>query len=143
MDPPTGREESRRWLLGTRNRRLSLSEVAVTATKRKGNNMSRKLTIRSNNTQAYILQTQVAFLVAVACVALGTWYLEEPRWVRGFFGLAQLFLVSATFTLAKTMRDEHETRRIMEELEEEEMTSPRPLPAMPTYTPQGPPQQGR
>lgn len=97
--------------------------------------MNRKITIRSTNTKAYVFQTQLSFAIAIGCVGLGTWFLEEPRWVRGFFGLAQLFLISATFTLAKTLRDEHETKRIMEELEEEQMPATRPLPAMPSYAP--------
>ena len=38
--------------------------------------------------------------------------------VKGYFGISSLFLVFATITLSKTMRDEHESRRLHNKISE-------------------------
>jgi hypothetical protein len=51
------------------------------------------------------------FAVALALTGWGLWRMAiEPVW-KAYLGVAWLFLISAAFTLAKTLRDDHEQRR--------------------------------
>jgi hypothetical protein len=51
------------------------------------------------------------FALALALTGWGLWRMAiEPVW-KAYLGVAWLFLISAAFTLAKTLRDDHEQRR--------------------------------
>lgn len=50
----------------------------------------------------------LAFLVTLLAVSIGTYHLPGERWEKGFVGLGVLFLTAASFTLAKTIRDNQE-----------------------------------
>ena len=36
---------------------------------------------------------------------------QSPAWLRAYLGIAALLLMQASFTLAKTLHDEHEVER--------------------------------
>lgn len=60
------------------------------------------------DTPAWRIQVWMAFIVAVALTAWGLFRMQIGGWERGFMICAWLFLVSSSFTLAKTLRDRHE-----------------------------------
>ena len=60
------------------------------------------------DTPAWIAQTWVSFGIALVAMVLGIWHLPVDNWIRGFMALGQFFVVASTFTLAKTIRDNHE-----------------------------------
>jgi hypothetical protein len=64
------------------------------------------------NTTAWTVQVWLSFLLAMLMTALGILFLPVDAWVQGYMGMAQVFLVGSTFTLAKTVRDNHEARRL-------------------------------
>jgi hypothetical protein len=70
-------------------------------------------TIRDNrdgqvDTASWVMTVWVAFAAALALTAWGLWRMEIPAWQKSYMVVSWLFLVSSTFTLAKTVRDQHE-----------------------------------
>lgn len=70
------------------------------------------------HTGAWLTFTYVSFAAAAGMTALGIWALEANLWVKGYFMMAAVFLVGSAFTLAKTVRDEHEAKRFANRIEE-------------------------
>ena len=63
---------------------------------------------RRIDTPLWGLVVWAAFALAVALTGWGLVQMEISPTYRAFLGVSWLFLVSATFTLAKTLRDGHE-----------------------------------
>ena len=59
---------------------------------------------------AWVVQTQIALAVSLGGLGIGVAYLPVGPWPRAFLALAVLFTVSSSFSLAKTLRDQHESR---------------------------------
>ena len=59
---------------------------------------------------------QTAFVISLALMSIGIWELPVNIWMRGFLGMGLFFTVSATITLTKTMRDDHEARKLLKRL---------------------------
>lgn len=53
-----------------------------------------------------------AFGLSISLTTWGVMRLQCPDWQRSFLASSSLFLLSATFTLAKTLRDRHEADRL-------------------------------
>lgn len=62
------------------------------------------------NTNAWVFQSWVAFVVAIAGSSIGIACLPLDVWAKAFVALAYFFTVAQAFTLAKTVRDQAETR---------------------------------
>lgn len=60
------------------------------------------------DTPAWRMQVWIAFAVAISLTAWGLFRMTIGDWEKGFMVCAWLFLISASFTLAKTLRDKHE-----------------------------------
>ncbi|RZL87628.1 MAG: hypothetical protein EOP76_18740 [Variovorax sp.] len=70
-------------------------------------------TIRDNrdgqvDTSSWVMTVWIAFGAAVCLTAWGLWRMNIGDWQKGFMVVSWLFLVSSTFTVAKTVRDKHE-----------------------------------
>lgn len=70
-------------------------------------------TVRDNrdgqvDTGAWIMAVWIAFGCAMFLTAWGLWRMAVIDWQRCYIVVSWLFLVSSTFTLAKTIRDGHE-----------------------------------
>ena len=63
------------------------------------------------NTGGWLMFTYVSFALAAFMAGLGIWALPGDLWVKGYMMMAFIFLCGSTFTLAKTVRDEHEAKR--------------------------------
>jgi hypothetical protein len=70
------------------------------------------------NSAGWITFSYASFGAAAFMAGLGVWALPADLWVKGYLLMAFVFLTGATFTLAKTVRDEHEARRFANRLEE-------------------------
>ena len=73
-------------------------------------------TIRDNrdgqvDTSAWIFVSWVSFVVAILLMGTGIVYLPADLWIKGYMAVGVLFALTATFTLAKTVRDNDEVRR--------------------------------
>ena len=70
-------------------------------------------TIRDNrdgqvDTSSWVMTVWVAFAAAILLTGWGLWRMNIPGWQKSYMVVSWLFLVSSTFTLAKTVRDRHE-----------------------------------
>ncbi|MBD2666442.1 hypothetical protein B6N60_02483 [Richelia sinica FACHB-800] len=67
---------------------------------------------------AWIIQTWAAFVLSLSMTTVGIVNLPVDNWVKGFMGMGLAFSVGSTFTLAKTTRDLHETKKLTARIEE-------------------------
>lgn len=70
------------------------------------------------NTSAWLSFTYIQFAMAAFMTGIGIWAMPVELMVKGYMAMASLFLVGSAFTLAKTVRDEHEARRFASRIEE-------------------------
>ena len=70
------------------------------------------------DTGAWRLQVWIAFALALATTTWGIWFLPTSPWIKGFLMLGLYFTVSSSFTLAKTIRDEHESTKMLTRITE-------------------------
>jgi hypothetical protein len=70
------------------------------------------------DTGAWRFQVWVAFALALGTTTWGIWFVPAHPWVKGFLMLGLYFTVSSAFTLAKTIRDEHESKKIFSKIGE-------------------------
>jgi hypothetical protein len=70
------------------------------------------------DTPAWIFQVWASFALSVGTTAVGIAYLPLDPWIRAFFGMGLLFSVGSALTLAKTLRDNHEAKRLLNRLSE-------------------------
>ncbi|KNY20067.1 YiaA/YiaB family inner membrane protein [Methylobacterium brachiatum] len=70
------------------------------------------------HTAAWKTFTLVSFTAAAAMLAIGIFFLPADIWIKGYLAMAALFLTGTTFTLAKTLRDEHEASRLINKIED-------------------------
>lgn len=76
-------------------------------------------TIRDNENRrtdltAWVGASWAFFAVASALTAWGLYRMAVPDWQKWYLTASWLFLVSASFTLAKTLRDKHEADKAEE-----------------------------
>jgi len=69
-------------------------------------------------TPAYLVQSIISFAVAMMVVVLGEMRLPVEGWTRAFLGIGTLFLVSSSFTLAKVIRDQHESENVVSRIDQ-------------------------
>jgi hypothetical protein len=68
------------------------------------------------DTSAWVFQAWASFLIAFGTTMVGILYLPVDHWVRGFLAMGVLFTINACFTLAKTVRDNHEAGKFINRL---------------------------
>lgn len=72
----------------------------------------------THNSKGWIFFTMVSFAVAVGATMIGIWWSDMSLPMKGFMTMGTLLITSSSFTLAKTLRDEHEATRFHNQLEE-------------------------
>jgi len=70
------------------------------------------------DTGAWRFQVIAAFVVALGLTTGGVLYLPAENWVKGYLLMGLYFTVSSAFALAKTLRDAHESSRIVSKISE-------------------------
>ncbi|ATB44174.1 hypothetical protein CYFUS_009656 [Cystobacter fuscus] len=71
---------------------------------------------------AWVIQTWVSFILSVAVTAVGIYHLPVDGWQKAFLSMGLLFTVGSTFTLSKTVRDQHEQQRLTARIDEARVT---------------------
>ena len=72
----------------------------------------------SANSGGWITFTYAQFAAAIGMAALGVFFLPVDIQVKGYMLMSNVFLIGATFTLAKTVRDEHENKKMVSRIED-------------------------
>ena len=66
----------------------------------------------------WVTQTYISFAVALGSLTLGIAYLPGDPWMRAFLAISALYAVTSSITLAKTVRDQHESTRVIARVDE-------------------------
>jgi hypothetical protein len=75
------------------------------------------------DTQGWVIVVWVAFACAIALTAWGLWRMNIDVWQKRYMLVSWLFLVSTTFTVAKTVRDKQETELMARQAQRESETA--------------------
>lgn len=70
----------------------------------------------------WLFYVKAAFGISLASMAGGILFLPATLVEQGYLALSSLFMVSATITMVKTLRDEHESRRLLNKISEAKTT---------------------
>lgn len=76
-----------------------------------------QLDIQSNS-QGWLFYVKASFALSLLALAGGVLFLVNDAMVQAYMAMSGVFVVSATITLSKTMRDEHESQRLINKLSE-------------------------
>lgn len=74
--------------------------------------------MNTNNSQAWVTFTYASFIAAASMIAIGIYAMPADIWVKGYMAMACVFLIGSCFTLSKTLRDEYESKRLANRLED-------------------------
>ncbi|MDI2130002.1 YiaA/YiaB family inner membrane protein [Yinghuangia seranimata] len=74
--------------------------------------------LQPRNSAMFYFQAWISFAVSMAAVGIGIAYLPVSAWVRGFFAVGALYLVTSSFTLAKVIRDRQETEAVVNRVDQ-------------------------
>lgn len=75
-----------------------------------------------SHSQGWIAQVWVSFAVSVTAAAIGIYYLSVGPWARGFLAISFLMAISSAISLSKTVRDQHESSRLVSKIDEAKVT---------------------
>ncbi|MGD1704784.1 YiaA/YiaB family inner membrane protein [Okeania sp. SIO2F4] len=70
--------------------------------------------VQQKDTAAWILQVWASFILATVGTATGIIYLPVDNWIKSFVGMGLIFSIGSAFTLAKTIRDNYESKSLKE-----------------------------
>ncbi|MCP3989724.1 MAG: hypothetical protein GY724_11665 [Actinomycetia bacterium] len=70
------------------------------------------------HSSGWVAQVWVAFGISMASSAIGLVYLPVDPWVRAFLAISFLMAVSSSISLSKTLRDIHESSRLVKKIDE-------------------------
>ncbi len=70
------------------------------------------------HSSAWIFQAWASFTIASSAMAVGILYLPVDGWVKGYLGMGYLFSMGSTISLSKTVRDMHESNKVMSRVDE-------------------------
>lgn len=73
--------------------------------------------IDHSNTKAFYSMAWIAFVLAAVGTLAGIVLLPAAPAVKGFLAMGFVFTISACFTLAKVIRDRHESDRLYNKVE--------------------------
>ena len=70
------------------------------------------------HSNAWITFTYVSFSASAFMVALGVYYLPIDFWMKGYLAMGIVMLIQSCVTLSKTIRDLHESGRLVNRIED-------------------------
>jgi len=73
--------------------------------------------IQSHST-SWLFYVKAAFGLSLVSMWAGILFMPGSLVIQGYFALSSLFMVSSTITMVKTLRDDHESQRLMNKISE-------------------------
>ncbi|WP_156721658.1 YiaA/YiaB family inner membrane protein [Streptomyces apocyni] len=73
---------------------------------------------KQQDTNAYYGMAVASFMISLGAVAAAVLYMNVDVWVRAFLGIALLYLVTSSFTLAKVIRDRQEVGQLVSRVDQ-------------------------
>ncbi len=78
--------------------------------------------VQATHSGAWVIQSWLSFALAIGVTAIGIYHLSVDGWQKAFLGMGLLFSIGSTFSLSKTVRDQHEQERITARIDEARVT---------------------
>ena len=72
----------------------------------------------NENTPAWMAFVWISFTVSIVLMSFGIFHLPAELWVKGYMTMGLFFCVGSSFTLSKTVRDNHESRKLINRVTE-------------------------
>ena len=72
----------------------------------------------AQHSSGWVSFTYASFIGSIAMVALGIVFMPVDIWLKGYFAMGAVMLVQSCVTLTKTVRDVHESRRMVNRIED-------------------------
>lgn len=70
------------------------------------------------HSSAWVAQSWITFALSLGITSMGIWAMPTDLWVKAFMFMGLLFSVGSALTLAKTVRDQHESSRLHARIDE-------------------------
>jgi hypothetical protein len=70
------------------------------------------------NTAAFYAQSAIAFGLALFTMMVAVYYLPADPWPKAFLALGTVFLTTSAFSLAKCVRDAHESQYVVSRIDQ-------------------------
>lgn len=71
----------------------------------------------NQNSKSFYNMAWIGFGISFAGMILGIYYMNADWSMKGFLGMSYLFSVTACFTVAKVVRDRHESEKFINKVE--------------------------
>jgi len=72
----------------------------------------------TKDTPAWLFYVWASFSVSIGIMGIGIGYLPVDPWMRAFLAMGLLFSVGSSLSLSKTLRDNHESKRLLNRISE-------------------------
>lgn len=72
----------------------------------------------ANDSPAWVLFTLISFGVSLVMMVAGIAMIDANDWMKGYMAMSSVLLINSTFILAKTLRDQHEGKKLHHRLDE-------------------------
>ncbi len=72
----------------------------------------------SENSQGWMAFVWISFGLAVSANIIGIYNLPVEFWVKGYMAMGSIFCMGTCFTLSKTVRDNHEAKKLINRVSE-------------------------
>ena len=70
------------------------------------------------HSSAWVTFTYVSFAASAFLVAVGIYFLPVDLWIKGYLSMGIVMLIQSCVTLTKTVRDMHESSRLVNRIED-------------------------
>ncbi len=74
--------------------------------------------VPQTHSAGWVAQAWISFALSLGVTTLGIWALPANIWIQAFMMMGLLFTVGSTFSLAKTVRDQHEANQVHARIDE-------------------------
>lgn len=72
----------------------------------------------NDNTPAWMAYVWISFCLSMFLMCTGIYYLPVELWIKGYLTMGVFFSIGSSFTLSKTIRDNHESRKLINRVTE-------------------------
>ena len=70
------------------------------------------------DSEAWISFVKLSFALAFGATLTGIWFMPVELWIRGYMTMGLVYVVGAAITLSKTIRDRHESDKLVNKISE-------------------------
>ena len=71
-----------------------------------------------HHSSAWVTFTYASFAASTFLVAIGVYFLPVDLWIKGYLAMGIVMLIQSCVTLTKTVRDVHESSRMVNRIED-------------------------